>query len=372
MEAKLFVAAGKTNKGAVSLELPTTIGRSREAGVTVAHPMISRQHCELTESGGLIWLRDLGSLNGTLIGGNKVTESPLRPSDEFTIGPITFRVEYEFAGDLDAVPEPTLAEEQGQLAAAPAEEAQIPDFAAVEETPSLPAEEEEEPLAVAEPEEDEATAMVAAEGEGADEEADPFAAAMAEATGEATDRPPPDVAGVEASPAMPDAAIQQPAQAEADSGDEPVVVFEMDPEDGDEPPDEPPSEPTAVAEAEPEPIAVEEDEPPRMATIDTIQETPDLSFMDDDSEVRPAVDQQPPVPVDEDEDEFVAVEVVDEEEPAPTPPPGMAPQGSAPAAGPPAAGLGADFSPMTEPGSEESSSGDADDAALNDFFKGLS
>jgi pSer/pThr/pTyr-binding forkhead associated (FHA) protein len=47
MEAKLVITKGKANKAEVKLKLPTTIGRSREADLTIAHPMVSRQHCQL-------------------------------------------------------------------------------------------------------------------------------------------------------------------------------------------------------------------------------------------------------------------------------------------------------------------------------------
>jgi hypothetical protein len=104
MEAKLIVVGGKTNRGEIPLKLPTTIGRSRQATLTVAHPMISRQHCEIYERDGLLMLRDLGSLNGVLLGDKRVTEAPLPPGAEFTVGPLTLRVEYQYSGDLTALP----------------------------------------------------------------------------------------------------------------------------------------------------------------------------------------------------------------------------------------------------------------------------
>ncbi len=110
MEAKLIVVGGKASKGAVALKLPSVIGRGREAGLTIAHPMISRRHCELFESDGLLMVRDLGSLNGTLIDGRRVKEAPLPPDGEFTVGPLTFRAQYEYAGDRAALPETVLAD----------------------------------------------------------------------------------------------------------------------------------------------------------------------------------------------------------------------------------------------------------------------
>ncbi|MBN2024841.1 MAG: FHA domain-containing protein [Pirellulales bacterium] len=101
---KLIVIGGKASKGEVSLTPPTVLGRSRDAGLAVGHPMISRRHCEVIEQNGLLMVRDLGSLNGTYVGGRRVREAPLPPGARFSIGPLTFRVDYEYAGDLNALP----------------------------------------------------------------------------------------------------------------------------------------------------------------------------------------------------------------------------------------------------------------------------
>ena len=102
MEAKLIVISGKANKNEVALKLPCTIGRSREADLTIGHPMVSRQHCELSESEGVVLIRDLGSLNGTFVNGERVSESRLDPSAEVTVGPLTFRVDFEYAAPEQA------------------------------------------------------------------------------------------------------------------------------------------------------------------------------------------------------------------------------------------------------------------------------
>lgn len=108
MEATLLVVGGKTSKKQVAVKLPTVIGRSRSAGLTIAHPMISRKHCELFANDGAVMVRDLGSLNGTLVGGQRIKRAALAPAAEFSVGPITFRVQYEFAGDPAGLPPPEL------------------------------------------------------------------------------------------------------------------------------------------------------------------------------------------------------------------------------------------------------------------------
>jgi len=104
MNVKLLVILGKTVKRQVAIRLPAVVGRSRNADVTVTHPLISRRHCEISEDHGLLMLRDLASLNGTMIGGRAIVQAPLLPDAEFTIGPLTFRVLYKYDGDLESVP----------------------------------------------------------------------------------------------------------------------------------------------------------------------------------------------------------------------------------------------------------------------------
>jgi predicted component of type VI protein secretion system len=107
MDARLIVVGGKANKSEVKLKLPTTIGRSRAADLTVAHPKVSRQHCQIFERDGLLVVRDNGSLNGTYIEDTRITESVLKPGDKLTVGPLTFMAAYEPA-TANAVSMPTV------------------------------------------------------------------------------------------------------------------------------------------------------------------------------------------------------------------------------------------------------------------------
>ena len=142
MNAKLHVVVGNTTKREVSLRLPTVLGRSREADITVAHPLISRRHCEISEDNGMLILRDLKSLNGTMIGGRRVEFAPLPPDAEFTIGPITFRVRYEFDGDMALIPETRFLDGGDEQAVAgldeaiPAEAGDVPMREAEEAVPA--------------------------------------------------------------------------------------------------------------------------------------------------------------------------------------------------------------------------------------------
>lgn len=98
MDAKLVVVSGKVNKKEVRLKLPTIIGRSRSADLTVAHPLVSRQHCLIYERDGALVVKDNGSLNGTFVAGSRISECILKPGDKLTVGPLTFVAIYDHQG----------------------------------------------------------------------------------------------------------------------------------------------------------------------------------------------------------------------------------------------------------------------------------
>lgn len=106
MKAKLVVVGGDAKAAEVSLRLPTVIGRGRDVSLTLPHPLVSRRHCEIFESGGQLFVRDLGSLNGTFVGNDRVTESPLPPGELLTVGTVTFRAVYEVNGAVRQMANP--------------------------------------------------------------------------------------------------------------------------------------------------------------------------------------------------------------------------------------------------------------------------
>ena len=52
-----------------------TIGRGQESEIVVENTAISRQHCSLELKGGVYYLTDLYSLNGTQVNGQKVVSA---------------------------------------------------------------------------------------------------------------------------------------------------------------------------------------------------------------------------------------------------------------------------------------------------------
>jgi DNA-binding winged helix-turn-helix (wHTH) protein len=76
------------------------LGRVREASVWLGHESVSRAHARVTVSGEAAEIVDLGSRNGTFVGGARVGEPVLlRDGDEIALGCV--RVAYRF---FDASP----------------------------------------------------------------------------------------------------------------------------------------------------------------------------------------------------------------------------------------------------------------------------
>jgi Protein of unknown function (DUF3662)/FHA domain len=66
----------------------STIGRGVEADIKIDDASISRLHCEVI-LGSEVLIRDLGSTNGTLVDGQRITEATLQENSIVKIGNIT-------------------------------------------------------------------------------------------------------------------------------------------------------------------------------------------------------------------------------------------------------------------------------------------
>ncbi len=80
----------------------TLIGRGEGCDVRLEHKSISKLHCVLVKTDGLILLRDLGSTNGTRVNGQRVRRAALLPNDMLSIASLKFRVLFG-AKLLDAI-----------------------------------------------------------------------------------------------------------------------------------------------------------------------------------------------------------------------------------------------------------------------------
>jgi EAL domain-containing protein (putative c-di-GMP-specific phosphodiesterase class I) len=72
---------------------PFRIGRSPDNDLTIRSLMVSGQHAELLEVGGWLFVRDLGSTNGTFLNGQRVTSATvLQNGDQLRFADSGFRV----------------------------------------------------------------------------------------------------------------------------------------------------------------------------------------------------------------------------------------------------------------------------------------
>lgn len=98
IKAHLFVVSGNTSETNVTAPIPCVIGRGQDADLTIDHPTVSRRHCKIDVLNGRVVLYDLGSRNGTIKDENRLTRIhpvELENGGTFSVGPITFRIEYE-------------------------------------------------------------------------------------------------------------------------------------------------------------------------------------------------------------------------------------------------------------------------------------
>lgn len=68
------------------------IGRGRKADLALAEVTISRTHAALGFDAGGFFIEDLGSTNGTLVNGAKVTKQALKCDDEIQMGKLRIGV----------------------------------------------------------------------------------------------------------------------------------------------------------------------------------------------------------------------------------------------------------------------------------------
>jgi pSer/pThr/pTyr-binding forkhead associated (FHA) protein len=70
----------------------TLVGRNEDCDVRIDHKSVSKQHCVLVLTDGLILIRDLGSTNGTRVNGQRVRRAALLPNDQLAIANYKYQV----------------------------------------------------------------------------------------------------------------------------------------------------------------------------------------------------------------------------------------------------------------------------------------
>ncbi len=70
----------------------TVVGRREYCDVQIDDPSLSKRHCVLVKTDGLLVIRDLATTNGTKVKGQKVRWAALLPDDRIALGGIKFKV----------------------------------------------------------------------------------------------------------------------------------------------------------------------------------------------------------------------------------------------------------------------------------------
>jgi predicted component of type VI protein secretion system len=89
--------------GGESIELMkdlTLVGRKEDCDLRLEHKSVSKLHCVIVKTDGMLFIRDLGSTNSTRVNGQRVRRSALMPNDQLTIANYKFKV--QFGEDIDA------------------------------------------------------------------------------------------------------------------------------------------------------------------------------------------------------------------------------------------------------------------------------
>jgi pSer/pThr/pTyr-binding forkhead associated (FHA) protein len=70
----------------------TVVGRKEDCDLRLDHKSVSKMHCVLVKTDGLLLVRDLGSTNGTRVNGQRIRRAALLPNDQISIAGFKFRI----------------------------------------------------------------------------------------------------------------------------------------------------------------------------------------------------------------------------------------------------------------------------------------
>lgn len=104
MNVRFVVVAPESKKGTFTVKLPIVVGRSEEAKFRIQQDRVSRKHCEFLGQDGVVYLRDLGSTNGTFLDDEQVPASektPIKSGAVVRVGGLAFRVEYDMPPGME-------------------------------------------------------------------------------------------------------------------------------------------------------------------------------------------------------------------------------------------------------------------------------
>lgn len=98
------------NQSIAITHFPAVVGRSSDCDYQICHPLISRRHCVFYLEDGEIWVRDLGSLNGTYLNGQPIKDpQPLHNEDRLDLAFLPYEVCFPLSPEGSVVQPASLA-----------------------------------------------------------------------------------------------------------------------------------------------------------------------------------------------------------------------------------------------------------------------
>lgn len=70
----------------------SVVGRKDDCEIRLDHKSVSKHHCVIVRTDGLLLVRDLGSTNGTRVNGTRVRRAALLPNDRLSFANFHYRV----------------------------------------------------------------------------------------------------------------------------------------------------------------------------------------------------------------------------------------------------------------------------------------
>jgi len=104
MVVRFHVVSPVAKQRTFTVRLPIMLGRGEEAKFRIQHDLVSRRHCEFFERQGQVYVRDLGSTNGTFLNDEQVpasTKTAVSPGAVVRVGGLSFAVDYQPSSVLD-------------------------------------------------------------------------------------------------------------------------------------------------------------------------------------------------------------------------------------------------------------------------------
>jgi predicted component of type VI protein secretion system len=109
MEVRFVIISPPRQKNSIAVRLPIVVGRGEEAKFRIQQDSVSRRHCEFFEEDGGVFVRDVGSTNGTLLDGERIASGAacaVASGMRVQVGGLVFRVEYQSAKSVATKPAP--------------------------------------------------------------------------------------------------------------------------------------------------------------------------------------------------------------------------------------------------------------------------